>query len=321
MLLTISAISFIILFAVYAQECLPAVTLAAMTFIKSVLPALFPFYVAAGLLMEGDFCFRVGKMITPVTKKLFGIAGEGALAIVIGLVSGYPAGAKITAELYENGRITYGDAKTLAAFTNNCGPLFIIGTIGTGMLGDGRLGLVLWGIHVLASLLTGMILKWFHRDSLQLSAASFKPTPVKAPEKSLPAISNAMTSAMYAMIPIAAAIIFFAAFTATLKASGVIPALASLFGRNAPAASGVLSGAIEITNGIQQLSQCPLPEILKLPLISAVAGWAGVSVHIQVIGILSKAGISCRKYLGGKILHACLAALLTLGFVCFLRSP
>ena len=76
MLLTISAISFIILFAVYAQECLPAVTLAAMTFIKSVLPALFPFYVAAGLLMEGDFCFRVGKMITPVTKNYLALPAK-----------------------------------------------------------------------------------------------------------------------------------------------------------------------------------------------------------------------------------------------------
>lgn len=321
MLLTIVAISFIAVFAVFAQDCLPAVTLATMTFIKSVLPALFPFYVAAGLLMEGDFCFRVGRRITPITKKLFGIAGEGALAIVIGLVSGYPAGAKMTAELYETGRITYADAKTLAAFTNNCGPLFIIGTIGTGMLGDSRLGLVLWAIHVFASLLTGIILKWFRHGDTQLLAAPFKSLPVKVPEKPLPAISNAMTSAMYAMIPIAAAIIFFAAFTAALKASGVIPLIASLFGKNAAVASGVLSGTIEITNGILQLSQCTIPDIIKLPLISAVAGWAGVSVHIQVIGILSKAGISCRKYLGGKILHACLAALLTLGFVCFLQSP
>ena len=321
MLLTVTALSFIILFAVYAQDCLPAVTLAVTTFLTSVLPALFPFYAAAGILMEGDFCFRVGKKITPVTERLFGIAGEGAPAIVIGLISGYPAGARITSELFESGRITEDDAKRLVAFTNNCGPLFLVGTVGTGMLGDGRLGLILWGIHILASLLTGILLKRRRRGSGGASASPLSVRPAKAPEKALPAISNAMTSAMYAMLPIAAAIIFFAAFTAVLKASGIIPAVASLFGENGEAASGVLTGFLEITNGILQLSQCPMPEIIKLPLIAAIAGWAGISVHIQVIGIMSKSGIGCRSYLLGKLLHAFLAALLTLGFVCFLRSP
>ena len=40
-------------------------------------------------------------------------------------------------------------------------------------------------------------------------------------------------------------------------------------------------------------------------------GWAGLSVHCQVLSFLGGSGLSVRPYLGGKLLHGGLAALLT----------
>ena len=39
-------------------------------------------------------------------------------------------------------------------------------------------------------------------------------------------------------------------------------------------------------------------------------GWAGVSVHCQVLAFLGDSGLSVRTYLAGKLLHGGLSALL-----------
>ena len=42
-------------------------------------------------------------------------------------------------------------------------------------------------------------------------------------------------------------------------------------------------------------------------------GWAGVSVHCQVLSFLGQSGLNVRTYIGGKLLHGILSAALTAG--------
>jgi sporulation integral membrane protein YlbJ len=308
LILVLTAIGFIVLFALYAGDCLPAVAEAVNLFLKSVLPSIFPFYVCANLLLDSPVCVRAADRLSPVTQRLFGISGRGSFAILIGFVSGYPAGAKVSADLYKRNLITEAEALTLSAFTNNCGPLFIIGTVGAGMLGNSRAGIGLWLIHMVSAFAVGLLFR--NRKESSAGKRIFYPDkPVPAPRINTAAlISNAMTEAMMSMLPIAAAITFFAAFTAVLNALHIIPAEAQW-----------LSGIVEITTGISKLTLSDMPYTAKLCLISAMAGWAGISVHIQVTGILTNAGLPCRKYICGKLCHMAIAAALTLSCVCFLR--
>ncbi len=308
MILVLTAIGFIVLFAIYAGACLPAVAEAVSMFLKSVLPSIFPFYVCANLLLNSPVCIRAADKISPVTQKLFGISGCGSFAVLIGFVSGYPAGAKVSADMYSKKLITESEALTLSAFTNNCGPLFIIGTVGAGMLGNSRVGIGLWLIHIVSAFFVGMLFR-NRKSSYTGKNSSYPPNKPAALQVNTAAlISNAMTDAMMSMIPIGAAIIFFAAFTALLNALGIIPAQV-----------GWLSGIVEITTGLSKLAFSDMPYTAKLCLISAISGWAGISVHIQVTGILTNAGLSCKKYIFGKLCHMAVSALITLGCVCFLQ--
>lgn len=54
----------------------------------------------------------------------------------MGIISGYPIGAKIVTEFRKNGDCSRAEAERLLAFTNNSGPLFIIGTVGVSMFGN-----------------------------------------------------------------------------------------------------------------------------------------------------------------------------------------
>ncbi len=62
--------------------------------------------------------------------------GIGAYAFVMGIISGYPVGAKIVTEFKNNGECSKAEAERLLSFTNNSGPLFIIGTVGIAMFGN-----------------------------------------------------------------------------------------------------------------------------------------------------------------------------------------
>lgn len=62
--------------------------------------------------------------------------GIGGYAFIMGIISGYPVGAKIVTEFRKNGNCSRAEAERLLSFTNNSGPLFIIGTIGVSMFGN-----------------------------------------------------------------------------------------------------------------------------------------------------------------------------------------
>lgn len=124
----------------------------------SVVPALFPFFVATELLSHTSLISWLGKYLSPIMRPLFGVPGEGAFAFLMGLISGYPVGAKIVGNFCEQGICTKDEAERMLAFTNNSGPLFIVGTVGVSLFGNTRVGILLFVTHILACITVGICL-------------------------------------------------------------------------------------------------------------------------------------------------------------------
>ena len=72
----------------------------------AVVPSLFPFFVATEMLSYTNVVSCLGKWLTPIMRPLFGVPGEGAFAFIMGLISGYPVGAKIVSNFMEQGIVT-----------------------------------------------------------------------------------------------------------------------------------------------------------------------------------------------------------------------
>lgn len=92
-------------------------------------------------------------------RPLFNVPGSGAFAVALGITSGYPVGAKISNELFEEGECTKEESERLLSFTNTSGPLFIISVIGISMFNNPQIGTILLTTHFLASLTVGLIFK------------------------------------------------------------------------------------------------------------------------------------------------------------------
>ena len=108
-----------------------------------IIPSLFPFFVAVGLLTRLGATDGLSKMLAPICMRLFGVSGSGAAAFITGITAGYPIGAAHIAELHKNGAVSSDEAGRLLIFCNNSGPAFIIGAAGIGVFGSVKAGLFL----------------------------------------------------------------------------------------------------------------------------------------------------------------------------------
>ena len=87
-------------------------------------------------------------------RPVFNVPGESAIALILGNLSGYPVGAKLACSMLENKQCTKIEAERIIAFTNNSGPLFIVGTVGVSMFYSKEIGLALLASHFLRKRLT-----------------------------------------------------------------------------------------------------------------------------------------------------------------------
>ena len=164
-------------------EALKALTLCAGT----VIPSLFPFMTVTALLVRLGF----GQWLAPHTAglmaPLFRLPGCASSALLLGLVGGYPIGARTAAELYASGALTRAEAERLLTFCNNSNPVFLISVLGVGVFGSVRAGLWLWLLHIAAALLTGLLLRGHGTDRRSVPPAiSFQ----------APSLSGAFVSAV-----------------------------------------------------------------------------------------------------------------------------
>ena len=85
--------------------------------------------------------------------------GIGAYVFIMGLISGYPTGAKIATQFRKNNLITKAESERLITFTNNSGALFIIGTVGITMFGNTTIGILLLITHILGCITVGLLFR------------------------------------------------------------------------------------------------------------------------------------------------------------------
>ena len=255
--------------------------------VRSVVPALFPFFAAVSCFTSLGLAREAGRLLAPLAAPLLGCSGPGAAAFLLGLLGGYPVGGRAVGELYRDGTVDRAEAERLLTFCNNGGPAFILGAVGVGVFGDLRFGLWLCAVHVLAALLTARL----RRGG---AAACSRPA---APAPPVPSFAAALTDAVArggrAMLDLCAFVVFFSVVTGLLTAAaGPLPP--------------VLLGALELTGGVLRLT----PDRAGFVAAAALLGWGGACVHAQTAAALRDTDLSLRPMLLGKAVQAALSAAL-----------
>ena len=336
----IIAVTITILIVVYSEDAFQAALEGLKVWWEIVFPSLLPFFIIAEILMGLGVVHFLGTLLEPLMKPLFKVPGVGAFAMAMGLASGYPIGAKITANLRKKNLCSKTEGERLLCFTNTADPLFLVGAVSVGMLHSPKLGIIIAASHYISSFSIGFIMRFYKGKSENKNKELFnkrynKNILRRAYEELLTARKNdgrglgelfgdSVQESISTLLLVGGFIILFSVITKIIIVTGVINIIANTvniilltIGLSTASLTPLVSGFFEITNGANLASQIQAPLIEKLVIINAIIAWSGLSVHSQVATMINGTDLSIKPYIWARIIQSIIAGFVTIFLIKF----
>lgn len=294
MLLAIFCSLFLCIIACFPAPVLAGAQSGITIFFTSVLPALLPYFIGSSILVQTGV-LQSCRRVQP--------------AFLLSCISGYPTGARVTAELYAQRQLTQAQAKRSIALASTAGPSFILSAVATGMLQKPACGLFILVPHLLSAILTGAIVCLL----VPAKKSTAHPTPIQ-PLPAATIVVDSIKRSMIDLLQVGAFVIFFSALIQLLLHLGILGFFSrilafplSLLGLPDTVAEGAAAGFIEMTKGCSLIADTSTSLTAKLITICTIVSFGGISVLFQCYTYASKCGISLRFLLFTKIIQACIA--------------
>lgn len=309
---------FTICLIVFSKSNIQAVKNSLNIWVNNVIPSLFPFFIATELLNHTNIPRVIGNMFNKIMRPLFNVPGIGAYALFMGIISGYPVGAKIVTNFRNDNLCTKEEAERLLTFTNNSGPLFILGTVGITLFYDSSIGLLLLFTHILSCISVGIIFRFWKINVKERRNTDTLETNVTFNFLG-EVLSKSILSAINSVVLIGGFIVLFGIIFSILQKSHMLSFLKlplipifNLLNIDTNFIIPILTGILELTNGVSAVSEIASRN-LGINVISCafLLGFGGISIILQVLSIISKSDISIKPYILGKLLQGTLAAFYT----------
>lgn len=252
--------------------------------IQTTIPALFPMMVLTAILTSA-LLGRKLPFMTPL-RKICGIPEGGESLLLTGLVGGYPVGAKCVAQAYKDGSISRQEARRLLGFCSNAGPAFIFGITGR-LFSKAYISWLLWGIHIVSSLLVGFFLPGKRSRNIHMHPGRRK------------TLQSALSESLKAMGIICGWTVWLGVVCAFLKRwiLWMLP----------PFLHTAALGMLELVNGCYSLLSIQ-QEGARLILCSLLLSFGGLCVYLQTAAFTQATGTGL--YFPGKVLQSILSGLL-----------
>ena len=185
--------------------------------------------------------------------------------------------------------------------------------VGAGVFASSKVGVLLYLAHAAASVCVGLVFRFYKAGKRRGEPRRVGPRFEAA--RFTAAFTGAIRDSFLSTLNICAFVVFFTVVIRLFFLSGVLPGLAGLLGRllgplgfSRAWAERLLTGFFEISSGVWTLSG-EGDMAGRMSMAAFMLGWAGLSVHCQVLSFLGGSGLSARTYILGKMLHGGLSAL------------
>jgi sporulation integral membrane protein YlbJ len=279
-------------------------------FLAVVLPSLLPFMVCANLFIESGAAASAGRLLNPLMRPLFACPGEAAFALTAGLLAGYPTGARIALDLHEKGLIGVEDARRTGILASSCGPVFMLGAVGAGLLGNPAAGWLIALSHWIAVIVTG--LAFSVGGDRSRSRVHAPETQAAAPM--MEALGASIKKTVETLWAVGGYIVLFSVVAGLLKHYNILYPLASaaspllrLLGLEPAMAQPLLVGMIEMTNGCNAAALSAAALANRCAALAALVSFGGVCIQAQSMLFLSCVGLSAWKFALSKTVQAAAA--------------
>ena len=263
--------------------------------LNSVLPALFPFFVVCELLTAAPL---PGMLLRSVQGLLGLDAPQTAQAVLLSWVGGYAVCARLAGQLYDAGQISRRDAALLQVLGCCSGPGFVIGCVGGLLLGNVRLGVMLYAAQIAANLGAAAVICLFLRGDMgnttrraadngtALSPSRCGGSPLAEGAKGV-SLPGAISSAVASSLSVCGCVVFFRVMGGVVLAVCPLPPV-------------LVSAALEVSAGCADFAALGGPRALYG--CCACLSLLGLSVWAQ-LQLFTGAAFCPRALVCSRLLH------------------
>lgn len=290
-----------------SKSILEAVSFSFNIWKENVFPSLFPFFVLSEFFINYGFIELLGEIFKPFMNRIFKTKGVGAFALFMSIISGFPSSAKYIRELHKKELITAKEASKLLMFTHFSNPLFILGTISLLFLNNKEVGILILICHYLGNFIIGIIFRNYCPSDEESKRIEIKKVLKEISDNRInnkksfgEIMTNALLNSINTLILILGVITMFLVITTIIDNNININSFHQT----------ILNGFIEMTQGLKYVSLQEIPLKLKCIISTMIISFGGLSVHMQVISILSDTKIKYIPFLTARIIHAFISSLL-----------
>lgn len=268
-------------------------------------PSLFPFFVISSILIDCGFPEFLSSILSKFMNKIFKVNGIGAFVLIMSMLSGFPSSAKYTKELYLNKSINAKEATKLLTFTHFSNPLFILGTISVTFLNNKETGLIILMIHYFCNIIIGLIFRNYYiseydNNNYRLAFSNMQKKRSSTNKNFGEIIHTALTSSINTLLLVLGVVTMFLIIT-------------TLINNNLPINDyykSIINGIFEMTQGLKSIAALDIPLKVKSMFCVFFISFGGLSVHMQIISIISNTNIKYFPYLCARIIHGLLSMIL-----------
>ena len=271
-------------------------------------PTLFPFMMISSIMVYSGADLALGQMLNCILKHLYRYSSYGLYAIFMGFFCGFPMGAKVVSELYDNQKLSKSEAETLLAFCNNIGPAYFMGIIIPILHTCGYHHTLpflfgMYGIPAIYGIFIGHItaarnLKLQKTQKQNTYSLNFSQNTIETPKISLAtALKKSCMDNTQSLIILGGYITFANAFRILFD---FIPLSTN--------SKNILSSFLEIIGGVQAIYTTAIPSAQKIFWIMIALCFGGISCVLQTSSFLEKAESSITRYLKLKLIITAISA-------------
>lgn len=264
---------------------------------QSLLPALLPFMILSGILVETKVLLPFCRFLHPAIKHLFPISPAGCIALFLGFFCGFPVGARVVSDLLRSRQITKSEAQYLLGICNNFSPAFLTGFVSAYIpnIPLWNIFLVVYGAPLLFGFLSG---KWSQRKTVVLEKEYSLAAEKGAFSFSI--VDDSIMRGFSSITKLGGYLILFGIFAKMVTALKTVTILKAF-----------LLTTTEITTGIPYVASMLPNPLLRNSLLFSGLAFGGLSGIAQTKSMIAGCGLSLRQYAITKLKITGIALLLT----------
>ena len=298
----------IIMFLFNSKAILNGASLGLVLWFKTIVPTLLPFAILSSILLDLHAEDFIARFLSPLSKPVFGLSPAGNYVLFIGLLCGYPLGAKTAAQLIREGRLSTKEGQYLMNFCNNLSPAFIVSFVCGTLLNNTaiipKVLLILYGTPIALGILSRLIyLKPKNIDELSDDTVLCCGIREKQPISLINTLDKAIINAAETLLKLGAYIVIFAIFSSLIETVH-LPGFIKTF----------LSVIVEVTNGCKILTSKTatlLPDSILLPTLLSFITFGGIAGLAQTAGMLYDTELSLKQYIIFRLLASVAVFIIT----------